>query len=140
VLIALLAAGAAAHAQIHRWVDERGVVHYGERPPSGTASRPVEDRMATPAPAPKSGADSAQQEREFQQRRIDRERREKQAQQQAAQAKAQCERERRRLAQLREARRVFVGVDEKGERRYMDDAERAAAVERQEAVVAQRCA
>ena len=41
-LLALLPLGALADGTVHRWVDERGVVNYGDKPPP--------DRKATPVP------------------------------------------------------------------------------------------
>ena len=43
------------------------------------------------------------------------------------------------LALLRNVRRIAVGVDEKGNQRYMSDAERADAIAGQEAAIAQTC-
>lgn len=41
ILVGWLVAGAAvpigAPAQVYKWVDEKGVTHYGERPPAGAA-------------------------------------------------------------------------------------------------------
>jgi hypothetical protein len=41
VLMAM-AAGACAAAEAYRWVDEKGVVNYGEKPPEERQSRPVD--------------------------------------------------------------------------------------------------
>src|SRR5262249_39661977 len=105
-LAALLAAGA-AHAQVYRWVDDQGKVHYRERPPAGAKARPLEERLAPPpgAPAPKAAPDTARQEREFRRRRIEREQQEARDQKAAEKARQQCERDRSRLAQLRTVRR-----------------------------------
>ncbi len=140
-LAALLAAATAAHAQVYRWVDEQGKVHYGERPPSGAKASPVQDKLAAPPgePAPKAAPDASQQERDFQRRRMEREQKEAREQQAAEKAKQQCERERTRLAQLRNVRRIQSGVDEKGNLRYMSDAERADAIASQEGAVARAC-
>jgi len=54
----LLAAAAAAFAQVYKWVDERGVTHYGERPPQGSKANEVPNRLASPAP---SGAGGSQE-------------------------------------------------------------------------------
>lgn len=44
---ALLLAGAAAHgAEVYRWVDERGVTHYGEKPPANRPVKPINTRPA----------------------------------------------------------------------------------------------
>src|SRR5260221_13238095 len=47
-----LAVAAPALAQVYKWVDERGVTHYGERPPQGGKASEVPDKLA----APPSGA------------------------------------------------------------------------------------
>jgi len=44
----LAAAVAPALAQVFKWVDERGVTHYGERPPQGAKASEVPDRLGTP--------------------------------------------------------------------------------------------
>src|SRR5258707_3194670 len=45
-----LATAAPAFAQVYKWVDERGVTHYGERPPQGSKASEVPNRLASPAP------------------------------------------------------------------------------------------
>src|SRR5687767_6475533 len=60
-LFVLAVAGApVAHAQMYKWVDERGVTNYSnEPPPKGvTAQRvgPVQDRMSTYSPPPSTSA------------------------------------------------------------------------------------
>jgi len=42
---------ASAPAQVYKWVDERGVTHYGERPPQGTKASEVPDRLGSPGVA-----------------------------------------------------------------------------------------
>lgn len=137
-LLALLAA-VAVQAQVYRWVDEQGKVHYGERPPGGAKASPVEDKIATPQGTANPKADAAQQERDFQRRRIEREQKEAREQRTAEKSKQACERERSRLATLRNARRVTAGVDDKGDRRYLSDPERTDAIGSQEAAVARAC-
>ena len=38
-------------AQVYKWVDERGVTHYGERPPQGAKATEVQNKLASPPPA-----------------------------------------------------------------------------------------
>jgi hypothetical protein len=53
VLLALLLAGGAAHAQIYRWVDQNGRVHYtNEKPPKNVAATVVDPDAKEVAPAP----------------------------------------------------------------------------------------
>ena len=40
-LLLACAAGACPAAEVYRWVDEKGVVNYGEKPPANRPSRPV---------------------------------------------------------------------------------------------------
>jgi len=57
----LAAAAAPALGQVYKWVDERGVTHYGERPPQGGKASEVPDKLGSPggtSPRPNSPADS----------------------------------------------------------------------------------
>jgi len=40
-LLLVCAAGASPAAEVYRWVDEKGVVNYGEKPPANRPSQPV---------------------------------------------------------------------------------------------------
>jgi hypothetical protein len=55
--LVLAALAAPAYAQVFKWVDERGVTHYGERPPQGGKATEVPDKLGTPGGvAPKANA------------------------------------------------------------------------------------
>jgi glutaredoxin len=66
----LLALPAVAGAQVYRWTDEAGRVHYGDKPPADRKAKAVEDRISSyagaalvsqvPAAARKPGQGSAQ--------------------------------------------------------------------------------
>jgi hypothetical protein len=45
-----MAVAAPTFAQVYKWVDERGVTHYGERPPQGRKATEVPHKLGTPAP------------------------------------------------------------------------------------------
>jgi hypothetical protein len=58
--LALATFAVSASAQIYKWVDERGVTHYGERPPQGAKASEVPNKLASPSPgsqAAESGKD-----------------------------------------------------------------------------------
>lgn len=123
--VALLSAAAAmATPEIYRWVDAAGVVHYGERPPTGVEARPVSippsprqsDAVAAPTDAEptvlKGGADSAQRAAEAEA---------------AAEIERACGQARERVVTLEQARRVSRVADD-GSRRFYTDAERAEAL------------
>lgn len=47
-------------AQVFKWVDERGVTHYGERPPQGRKASEVPDRLGSPGgTAPRANVPSS---------------------------------------------------------------------------------
>jgi hypothetical protein len=75
LLIALLPLMLAlpAHAQLYKWTDANGTVHYSDRPQDGVAAKPLREQAA---PAETIAADDNWRERE----RISRQNRERQAQ------------------------------------------------------------
>jgi hypothetical protein len=131
-----------AAAQIYKWVDERGVTHYGEHPPQGQTARPVDTTPSTgPGTSrakPQSSQDWQDRNIEFQKRRIQRER-QAESDQKAAKAKQQrCILAKDELRQMESAGRLY-DLNEKGERVYLDDTARRAAIENARQFVASNC-
>jgi len=62
-----MAIAAPAFAQVYKWVDERGVTHYGERPPQGRKASEVPNKLGTPGPASAAKESSPPQDRSPQQ-------------------------------------------------------------------------
>ncbi len=132
VTLALTLSAGIAAAEVYRWVDEDGKVHYGDRKPAtGTGTR----ALALP-PAPSRDADHA--ERALKQRRLldafDAERDERRQAETAA-AAAKHEREERCAKLERDLDRfnranIVYSRDESGARIYMSDEEREATVAR----------
>ena len=129
-----------AQAQMYKWVDEKGVTHYGERPPQGKKAQEVEQRLANPAGAPGKAAQPGwkEQELEFRKRRIEAEQTEAKDKQQEASRRRNCNQARDQLAQMKTARRVYR-LNEAGERVFQSDEERNAAIARMEQQLAERC-
>jgi hypothetical protein len=129
-----------AVAQVYKWVDEKGVTHYGERPPQGKKAQEVEQRLANPGSAPGKAAQPSwkEQDLEFRRRRIETEQTEAKTKQQEAARSQACNQARDQLAQTRSARRLYR-LDEKGERVFQSDEERNASVARFEQLVSERC-
>jgi hypothetical protein len=126
VLLFVMACPAPA-ADIYRWTDEAGRVHYGERPPVDDAQRLSIDHTPSQSRAlPDEAERRARQQRLLESYEYERARK---AEQQAEEEK----RERRRARECEELRRywktlqfagpVYVEGDD-GQRRYLDDAER----------------
>lgn len=136
-----LALAVPASAQVYKWVDEKGRTHYGEKPPEGVkasemgAPTPPSDPTAKPA-------DWKQKELEAKRNRIERDSRESKeaarSQRNDADRSRRCAEARRRLAMLQEQMRLFDRND-KGEKVYLDDKDRPAAMERERQAIAENC-
>jgi len=129
-----------AHAQVYKWVDEKGVTHYGERAPQGGKAEELEQRMANPGPAPGKSVQRnwKEQDLEFRRRRIETEQTDaKNKQREASQSQA-CNQARDQLAQMRSARRLY-SLDEQGERVFQSDDERNTSIARLQQLVSERC-
>lgn len=107
-----------ASAEIYRWVDSNGQVHFQQRPSAGAQKIEVKPQVVE--------RDQLTQEREARSQRLYDARREEQAalsaQAQAQQAKrqAECAELRRRLNNLREGARFFTEQAD-GQRSYYSD-------------------
>lgn len=110
--------------------------------PGGAAAdgeRPAASPAASPAPsAPKSIAERDMEFRKRQQERADSERKAQEEQQKSAAKAAECERTRGYLRSLEDGTRISR-TDASGNREYIDDAQRAAEIERTRKLVPQLC-
>ena len=126
VLLALIVAPLCAAAEMYKWVDEKGVTHYSESPPPDGKGAKVDIKPQGEATnvAP---TDWKQKEQDARQRRIQKEQEERQqtgaAQNQAAVRTNRCRESQRQLSIVQMARPVYQ-VNEKGEKVYLEDAER----------------
>lgn len=132
-----------ATAQVYKWVDEKGVTHYGERPPQGQKARPVDTALPTgprTSPAkPESSQDWQKENIEFQKRRIEREQQTEREQTEVKEKQRRCILARDDLRQMESVERLY-DLNDKGERVYLDDAARKAEIERARQSIARNCA
>lgn len=135
--VALLLSAGAAFGQVYRWVDEKGVTHYGAEPPKGAKAREVEDKLATPPGTAPRSEDWQQRDREFRQRQIQAGEAQAKKDEEARRRRALCNEQRDLLARLRQSRTYTL--NEKGERVFDDESQRQATIARQEKIVAQHC-
>lgn len=123
-------------AEIYRWTDAEGRVHFGERPPAQAERIEVRPQVVE--------RDQSTREREARSERFFEARREEAAQQQQRDAEQsavheqQCAALRARMAGLSGAGTYF-SADESGERRYYSDAEVEAARREVRTQVEQHC-
>lgn len=113
-----------ADAEIYKWTDAQGQVHFGERPPAGAEQLTVRPQVIERDPAMQAQQERA--DRWFDARRE--ERAEQQTRDGAARAERvqQCNALRERLAVLSQGGRYFH-VDERGEHIYHSEEQIAAA-------------
>lgn len=142
VLGSMLVFTAVASAQMYRWVDKDGRVHYTNTPPpAGVKSRTLATPATPSAPSAAAGEGApdaaardarrgpltpAEQEQEFRKRQLEAQKSAEKAaaERKDAEAKAQnCERAREYLRTLESGQRVSR-TNAQGEREYLDDAVR----------------
>ncbi|MBM4226445.1 MAG: DUF4124 domain-containing protein [Gammaproteobacteria bacterium] len=150
-----------AEAETWRWRDAEGNLNFGDTPPEGVAAETVRVTPTRPKLSPQE-ADAAvrhlREEAQVQSREAEAGRRAA-AQRAAADSEAaqrtsdRCEEAKRALTMLRMERPVYEddqggyrikrppgqGDSYTGGRHYLDDASRAAAIEAQEAIIAETC-
>lgn len=147
-----------AWAQIYEWRDAQGNRNYSDRPPAGVDAKPIrsiktpartqEAESVTPAAsAPQVPASSsapktiAEQNLEFQKRQAEAaEAREKAEQERRAaeDKRLACEQTRSNLVALESGQRVRR-FNAQGEQEFLDDASRAAEIERSRALLRANC-
>ncbi len=115
-----------AHAQVYKWVDANGKTQYSDSPPAGAAKAAVV--KGAPAAADKPAqTDWQEKDREFRSRKIKQEdatRKEEEETQKLAQEKSKaCLSAREQIDDLGRGVPLYK-VNAKGERVYMEDAER----------------
>lgn len=137
-IFSMLALATAAQAGVSRWVDAEGKVHYSDQPPPATAkSQKTLDLKAGPA-LPKSAPDSKGAEKSLAEKNLESRKRRVQAEEAAAKQakdqeeaknrKANCEHATNQLRAMQEGQRISK-FDEKGERVFLEDKDRASAIE-----------
>ncbi len=135
MLFFLMLASASAFAELSKWVDADGKVHYSDQPPPPNVKAKtlrVSSEPAVPAIAPAAPKTVAEQEAEFRKaQQMKKEAADKAAREQAkAEAeKANCVAAQQNLRTLQEGVRM-VEVDAKGERLYLDDEQRRQRIEK----------
>ena len=144
LLVTLLAGG--AQAEIYKWVDANGNVHYSDSPPPGDSAQQVQL-------APQPSEESLQQGREENARRLRYQQREsaarketketqqkeqQQSEKQAAKLQSQCKEARQQLKILNMQRPVYR-KNEAGEREYVNAETRADEQAQLMAAIAEHC-
>jgi uncharacterized protein (DUF3084 family) len=123
---AMLLAAFAAQAQIYQWQDENNTTVISDRPPPGSVTGARKIEADAPPASEASDQTLADREMAFRKRQKESQEGAEQAdkeQRLAAQKKENCESARRSLQLLESGERVAMR-DSKGERYYLDEAQR----------------
>jgi len=140
---ALMATDATAKDEIYRWVDENGVVHFGDRTEGRADVEQIDIRNGNRSSSAPASADTNQQQEPqqpsyAQQRRDERaEIRKKAAEEEKDLAKG-CAHHRQLVAQLEPSTRVMVTYED-GKVVRMDDNERLKSLTESKAYIAENC-
>ena len=134
--LVLLLAAAPAWGQIYKWVDEKGRVQYGEKPPASAKSAPLRGEAAPALGTPRAPVDISRQEEAFRERQLRQRMQEDREAQEARQNQGRCENAR---AQLENTERFQLYRRERGEKVYYSEAEKARELERLRGLVARYC-
>ena len=127
--LALAAVAPPASADMYKWVDEKGVTHYSENPPPDGKATKMETKPSGPAGAPSALPESwKQRELESRQKRIKEESDRAGEDNRAAARKRRCLQAQREIDVVQSARPVY-SVNERGEKVYLDDKDRAREIE-----------
>lgn len=137
-LLLALAMTTPAQAEIYKWTDKQGGVHYSETPPAGIKYETLNPRFApaqaAPAAQPQAAPDNEQQKQEKQ--RAEQERAYKE--EQARIRQQNCEAAQKRLANLQSAPRIVI-TNPDGTVQRLNDEERQARIDEVQAQVSQNC-
>lgn len=130
-------------ASIYKWVDEKGITHFSEIPP--TTQKAEEIRGPADPSAEAGGKPPAknwqEQETEFRKRQLDRQeaaRKQEESEREASGRKKQCAIEKRWLQKLQGAREVYE-IDEDGKRVPLDEKGRSTEIERSKKLIESYC-
>lgn len=138
----LLLIATSAQGQLYKWVDESGKVHYSDTPPpaktKSSKTLSIPNQPAAEAPAGKSIAEQEKDYRKRMSEAADAEAKKKAEDEQAKIRAANCQTARNNLKTLEETGRVYT-YDAKGERVYMDDAQRQKAIDDARKAIADWC-
>jgi hypothetical protein len=138
LLIAAGVPGALFAAEVYKWTDEDGVVHFSDQEPVGRDAQVENLREDPPAPESDPYPEAEAGSSAAQQRREEIERKGREAREQTAMTEQNCSAWEAELERLEPNRRVFF-TNEEGETERMDDVARTDRVAELESLIDRDC-
>lgn len=135
---------AAAHAELYKWVDEQGNIHYSDQPAGGKAKSesklniPNQPASATGTDAPKTWQDKELDYKKRQASTAEAEAKKQKEAQEAKTARDNCNQAKGNLSQLQSIAPAYT-FDEKTGRNYLNAEQRADAIDKARKSVADWC-
>ncbi|MFV9655948.1 DUF4124 domain-containing protein [Pseudomonas sp. NY15366] len=123
-------------SQIYKWVDDKGVTHFGAQPPQGQESTTINTAAPPPRSTSSAPSPSVEEQLDPEQAAIDKKVKEDVAKQEA-ERKQYCETARTNLAQLENNPRVRV--EDAGEVRRLGEDERQERITELKKSIAENC-
>lgn len=143
-LMVFLLSATPVNAELYKWVDEQGNVHYSDQPASGKTKSEttltIPDQPAT-NPKPETTKSTQEQEFDFKKRQASAAEAEAKKQKEAQEAKTKrdnCAKAKQNLSQLESIAPAYT-YDEKTGRSYLNEAQRAEAKEKARKAIAEWC-
>ncbi|MBL8397669.1 MAG: DUF4124 domain-containing protein [Candidatus Accumulibacter sp.] len=136
----LFASSVAVEAQIYRWQDENNKTIISDRPPPNSVRKAKKIEAESP-PASDAGKSMADREMDFRKRQKESKESAEKAEKEtrlAAEKQENCDQARRALRLFESGERVLIH-DSKGERMFMDDAQREQEIVRNRQYLQQNC-
>lgn len=127
-----------ASAEIYRWTDANGQVHFGEAPRAGSGAVQVEVKPQVMVQDAATAERQQRTERFYQARREEQQQANEKNRELQAKNAQECQQLREQYAQLADGG-TFYKVDAQGERQYYEEAQLDSARSRLKARLAQRC-
>ena len=133
-----------AYAEVYKWVDADGKVHYGDRPNSDSAR----EIKVKPAPSPSAGSNDTTRNQKaidswLKARDVERQqnkKKEAELKREKAIQKRKCAELKNELSDLEHGGVVWYDIDEKGKRNYYSDKEIASEIENRKKILKRNCA
>lgn len=141
MLLSLLAGAVPAHAELYKWTDGEGRVHYSDQPPTVNVQTLRHDSAGQSETTSEATQSLNAKDQDFQKRRKEAEDARAKGEKEAEQARVKqenCARARNNLSTLQNTPRVYT-TNAAGQRSYMDDAARAEALASSQKAVSDFC-
>jgi hypothetical protein len=123
-------------SQVYKWVDDKGVTHFGAQPPQGQQATTINTATPPPRSTSNTPAPSADNQLDPEQAAIDKKVKEDVAKQEA-ERKQYCQNARSNLAQLENNPRVRI--EDGGEVRRIDENERQERITELKKAITENC-